>query len=173
MLRATLKPKARRLVHPPLFPLQIPQGPQVTPYTTSVTSCVIDHARRIGPHQIITERNRYVDARIQQRITELGARPATMGDGGLRASQTALKMPGQVTLSRSSLRVLEAQCASRAVVAERSTHGTNRLLNCVEFRRSGSQRLGVLTRQRHWTSNLRDDHERSYRLESAASVSDI
>ena len=36
----------------------------------------------LDPHQIIAERNRYVDARIQQRITELEAMPATMGDGG-------------------------------------------------------------------------------------------
>ena len=37
----------------------------------------------LDPHQIIAERNRYIDARIEQRIRELSAIPVTMGDGGL------------------------------------------------------------------------------------------
>ena len=35
----------------------------------------------LDAHQIINERERYVEARIQQRIRELEAMPATMGDG--------------------------------------------------------------------------------------------
>ncbi|OCB89229.1 SNF2-family ATP dependent chromatin remodeling factor snf21 [Sanghuangporus baumii] len=39
----------------------------------------------LDPHQIIAERNRYIDARIEQRIRELSAIPVTMGDGGLES----------------------------------------------------------------------------------------
>lgn len=37
----------------------------------------------LDPHQIISERNRFVDARIEQRIRELSIMPATVGEGGL------------------------------------------------------------------------------------------
>lgn len=37
----------------------------------------------LDPHQIIAERNRFIDARIEQRIRELSSLPVTMGDGGL------------------------------------------------------------------------------------------
>ncbi|KAI5119788.1 hypothetical protein M0805_006586 [Coniferiporia weirii] len=37
----------------------------------------------LDPHQVIAERNRYIDARIEQRIRELSALPVTIGDGGL------------------------------------------------------------------------------------------
>ena len=102
----------------------------------------------LDPHQIIAERNRYVDARIQQRIAELEAIPATMGDGGfentadiaegvelnlLIKAEPQGKLKAMIELR--SLRVLEKQRALRAAVAERLTHGTNLPLNRVEFRR--------------------------------------
>ncbi|KAA1468433.1 hypothetical protein DENSPDRAFT_833719 [Dentipellis sp. KUC8613] len=37
----------------------------------------------LDPHQVLAERNRFVEARIQQRIDELEAMAATIGDGGL------------------------------------------------------------------------------------------
>ena len=37
----------------------------------------------LDPHQIIAERNRYIDARIENRIKELSNPPSTMGEGGL------------------------------------------------------------------------------------------
>ncbi|KAH8103254.1 SNF2-family ATP dependent chromatin remodeling factor snf21 [Phellopilus nigrolimitatus] len=37
----------------------------------------------LDPHQVIAERNRFIDARIEQRIRELSAMPATLGEGGL------------------------------------------------------------------------------------------
>lgn len=102
----------------------------------------------LDPHQIIAERNRYVDSRIQQRITELEAMPATMGDGGFEniaesaddaGSNHPLSVEPQGKLKAMielrSLRVLEKQRALRAAVAERLTHGTNLPLNRVEFRR--------------------------------------
>lgn len=102
----------------------------------------------LDPHQIIAERNRYVDARIQQRIAELEAVPATMGEGGfenvvgsvdgvgsnhLLNAEPQGKLKAMIELR--SLRVLEKQRALRAAVAERLTHGTNLPLNRVEFRR--------------------------------------
>ena len=102
----------------------------------------------LDPHQIITERNRYIDARIQQRITELEVMPATIGDGGfentvdsaestesnqLIKAQPQGKLKAMIELR--SLRVLEKQRALRAAVAERLTHGTNLPLNRVELRR--------------------------------------
>ncbi|KAF9524663.1 SNF2-family ATP dependent chromatin remodeling factor snf21 [Crepidotus variabilis] len=39
----------------------------------------------LDAHQIINERERYIDARIQQRIRELEDMPATMGDGSFEA----------------------------------------------------------------------------------------
>ena len=38
----------------------------------------------LDPHQIIAERNRYIDARIENRIKELSNPPSTMGEGGLK-----------------------------------------------------------------------------------------
>lgn len=102
----------------------------------------------LNPHQIIAERNRYVDARIQQRIVELEGMPATIGDGGFEnvtenvdnpESNQPVKVEPQGKLKAMielrSLRVLEKQRALRAAVAERLTHGTNLPLNRVEFRR--------------------------------------
>lgn len=102
----------------------------------------------LDPHQIIAERNRYIDARIQQRIAELEAIPATMGDGGFENIAGSVEgveanhpvkvdPPGKVKamIELRSLRVLEKQRALRAAVAERLTHGTNLPLNRVEFRR--------------------------------------
>lgn len=37
----------------------------------------------LDPHQIIAERNRFIDARIEQRIRELSSLPVTIGDGGM------------------------------------------------------------------------------------------
>ena len=39
----------------------------------------------LDPHQIIAERNRYIDARIEQRIRELSKMPTTLGEGGFES----------------------------------------------------------------------------------------
>lgn len=113
----------------------------------------------LDPHQIIAERNRYVDARIEQRIYELEALPATMGEGSLEhpmdeaegsksekenddfmkslvhpSPNTHGKLRALIELK--SLRVLDKQRAMRAMVAERLTHGTLLPLNRTEFRRA-------------------------------------
>ncbi|THH30382.1 hypothetical protein EUX98_g3797 [Antrodiella citrinella] len=112
----------------------------------------------LDPHQIIAERNRFVDARIDQRIRELEAMSATMGEGGMQneladvdAMEDIMKEneelkpsvhPGPDThgkfralIELKSLRVLDKQRAMRAMVAERLTHGSLLPLNRPEFRR--------------------------------------
>lgn len=111
----------------------------------------------LDPHQIIAERNRFIDARIHQRILELEAMPATMGDGGFLSITQDIGNPfkenfldekpdfshphstthgkTRAMIELRSLRVLEKQRALRASVAERLAHGTNLPLNRVEFRR--------------------------------------
>ncbi|KAI0079061.1 hypothetical protein K474DRAFT_1659535 [Panus rudis PR-1116 ss-1] len=114
----------------------------------------------LDPHQIIAERNRYVDARIEQRIRELESMSATMGDGGLEhpfdgidgAKEEKENMDDllkslvhpsptahgklRALIELKSLRVLDKQRAMRALVAERLTHGSLLPLNRVEFRRA-------------------------------------
>jgi len=65
------------------------------------------------PHQIIAERNRYVDTRIQQRMAELEAAPATMRDGGFESIADNVEDTG---LSR--LIKVESQGAGGAVRIE-------------------------------------------------------
>lgn len=114
----------------------------------------------LDPHQVIAERNRYVDARIEQRIRELESLPATMGEGGLdsivdditreekeNAAGTDdlahLAHPGphaqgklRALIELKSLRVLDKQRQMRALVAERLTHGSMLPLNRADFRRT-------------------------------------
>ncbi|KZT08941.1 uncharacterized protein LAESUDRAFT_675453 [Laetiporus sulphureus 93-53] len=113
----------------------------------------------LDPQQVIAERNRYVDARIEQRIRELEQLPATMGDGGLEnpldeamkedkenADESAVahapmhpsphaqgKLRALIELK--ALRVLDKQRQMRALVAERLTHGSLLPLNRADFRR--------------------------------------
>ncbi|KZS90363.1 hypothetical protein SISNIDRAFT_488568 [Sistotremastrum niveocremeum HHB9708] len=46
----------------------------------------------LDPHQIIAERNRFIDARIQYRIEELSNLPSTIGEGGLDAAGIPSKL---------------------------------------------------------------------------------
>ncbi|TCD61184.1 hypothetical protein EIP91_008809 [Steccherinum ochraceum] len=115
----------------------------------------------LDPHQIIAERNRFVDARIDQRIRELESMSATMGEGGLQSeladAEDAMddkegvkenEDPKPVDVSSpnthgklralielKSLRVLDKQRSMRAMIAERLTHGSLLPLNRPEFRR--------------------------------------
>ena len=113
--------------------------------------------------QVIAERNRFVDARIEQRIRELEDMPALMGEGGLEPvvngdDENAMKeekenstapdlkalihpppnMHGKLraVIELKSLRLLDKQRQMRAMVAERLVHGTLLPLNRTEFRRT-------------------------------------
>ncbi|TFY69209.1 hypothetical protein EVJ58_g540 [Rhodofomes roseus] len=114
----------------------------------------------LDPHQIIAERNRYVDARIEQRIRELEELPATMGDGGMDSvvddmirdekentmggddlAHLAHPSPNaqgklRALIELKGLRVLDKQRQMRALVAERLTHGSMLPLNRADFRRT-------------------------------------
>ncbi|KAL4254551.1 Swr1 complex component [Abortiporus biennis] len=114
----------------------------------------------LDPHQVLAERNRYIDARIDQRIRELESLPATMGEGGLEnpledvkddkenvdnvdvlkavsfqhpPAETHGKLRALIELK--SLRVLEKQRSMRAFLAERLSHGSLLPLNRADFRR--------------------------------------
>ncbi|KAH7883996.1 SNF2 family N-terminal domain-containing protein [Phlebopus sp. FC_14] len=115
-------------------------------------------------HQIINERDRFIEARVAQRIRELEKMDANIGDGEFDSAvdsilgssqdheaaqaQNALeKASGSVhpapnthgklraLIELKSLRVLEKQRAMRALVAERLIHGTLLPLNRADFRR--------------------------------------
>ena len=117
----------------------------------------------LDAHQILNERDRYVEARMQQRIRELEALPSTIGDGGLADDnpfENELSIenkenntPAELTLRSliippptahgklraaielKALRLLDKQRALRALVAERLAHGSMLPLNRTEFRR--------------------------------------
>ena len=140
----------------------------------------------LDPHQIIAERNRYVDARIQQRIAELEVMPATMGDGGFENIADSLedtesnhlvkvepqgKLKAMIELR--SLRVLEKQRGLRAAVAERLTHGTNLPLNRVEFRRVRKPTVRDARQTETLERKQRADRERQAKQRHVAQLSVI
>lgn len=112
----------------------------------------------LDPHQIVAERNRFVDARIDQRIRELEGIPALIGEGGLEPAGNdgddvkdekenitdlkALVHPPPSThgklravIELKALRLLDKQRQLRANVAERLIHGSMLPLNRADFRR--------------------------------------
>lgn len=107
----------------------------------------------LDPHQVIAERNRFVDARIEHRMRELENMPALMGEGGLEPPVNdsdskendlkALVFPPATThgklraaIELKALRLLDKQRQMRAMVSERLVHGSMLPLNRVDFRRS-------------------------------------
>ena len=117
----------------------------------------------LDPQQVIAERNRFVDARIEQRIRELEDMPSLMGEGGLepivdgipddRDKENAAAVPEtdlkalihpppsthgklRAIIELKSLRLLDKQRQMRAMVAERLIHGSVLPLNRTEFRRT-------------------------------------
>ncbi|KAI0932898.1 hypothetical protein AcW1_000117 [Taiwanofungus camphoratus] len=139
----------------------------------------------LDPHQVIAERNRFVEARIEQRIRELEAMPAMMGDGGLESGledaakedkennamdmtiPTALVHPSpnahgklRALIELKSLRVLDKQRNLRALVAERLTHGSLLPLNRVDFRRTRKPTPLDARKTEHLERKQRVDRER-------------
>ena len=118
----------------------------------------------LDPHQIIEERNAYIDARIEQRMRELEAMPAMMGDGNLenplddgerdkenaaepRSLEQLVHPPPsthgklRALIELKALRVVDKQRQLRASVAERLMHGTLLPLNRSDFRRTRKVQL--------------------------------
>ncbi|KAI6028981.1 SNF2 family N-terminal domain-containing protein, partial [Pisolithus marmoratus] len=112
-------------------------------------------------HQIINERDRFIEARVAQRIRELEKLDATIADGGfdsvandilgqhtndedvhMLSSALDTKHPApnahgklRAAIELKSLRLLEKQRTMRAFVAERLIQGTLLPLNRADFRR--------------------------------------
>ena len=114
-------------------------------------------------HQIVNERDRFIEARIAQRIRELEGMDAMMGDGSFDSLADDILGPSMVNqptdasngvsdhqsvhpapnahgklramIELKSLRVLEKQRSMRALVAERLIQGTLLPLNRADFRR--------------------------------------
>ncbi|KIY45726.1 SNF2-family ATP dependent chromatin remodeling factor snf21 [Fistulina hepatica ATCC 64428] len=113
----------------------------------------------LDAHQILAERDRFIEARIAQRIRELETLPSTMGDGGLvdvddtmtddklkakeeQGLSALLSHPAPNThgklraiIELKALRLVDKQRQLRAIVAERLNHGSLLPINRVEFRR--------------------------------------
>ncbi|KAH7908208.1 SNF2 family N-terminal domain-containing protein [Hygrophoropsis aurantiaca] len=146
----------------PFTHLERPQDIDPSKFATRLQRLLIPSITPPGldVHQIINERDRFIEARVQQRIRELEALPATMGDGGFesvvddmlgqerengqRAEELTLALhpsPNahgklRAVIELKSLRVLDKQRALRALVAERLIQGTLLPLNRADFRRT-------------------------------------
>jgi len=159
-------------------------------YATRLQRLLVPSIMPLGldPHQLINERRRFVEARIQQRIRELEAMSSTIGDGGLEPiiddeskenvvkpehgsskkvvnldyvhPPTTVHGKLRAVIELKSLRVLDKQRALRAMVAERLTHGSLLPLSRSDFRRVRKPAM----RDTHITENLerkqRVDRER-------------
>ncbi|KAF9066567.1 SNF2 family N-terminal domain-containing protein [Rhodocollybia butyracea] len=103
----------------------------------------------LDAQQILNERDRYIEARIQQRMRELESIPSTIGDGSLEGElveesmeDSPLPFPStshgklSALIELKSLRLIEKQRTMRAMVAERLTHGSLLPLNRPDFRRT-------------------------------------
>ncbi|KAF5392562.1 hypothetical protein D9757_002111 [Collybiopsis confluens] len=102
----------------------------------------------LDAQQILNERDRYIEARVQQRMRELEAAPSTFGDDSLEPDllqeddDSSFPFPStshgklSALIELKSLRLLDKQRTMRAMVAERLTHGSILPLNRPDFRRT-------------------------------------
>ena len=69
----------------PFTSLRYTPGMDAQKFSTKLQRLLVPSVMPAGldAHQIINERDRFVDARIQQRVRELETMPSTIGDGGL------------------------------------------------------------------------------------------
>ena len=97
----------------------------------------------LDPHQILAERNRFIEARIEQRIRELSAMPGTLGDGAPPPAvvDDGSIVPGQshgklrALIELKSLRLRDRQRALRAQLVERIGHSSVIPLDRQQFKR--------------------------------------
>ena len=71
----------RRPAHPPKAQPRLPNSRALAALQRLLVPSIMPLG--LDPYQLLSERDRFVEARIQQRINELMAMPATMGDGDL------------------------------------------------------------------------------------------
>ncbi|KAG2345382.1 hypothetical protein BDR05DRAFT_930827 [Suillus weaverae] len=142
----------------PFSHLERPANVDPTMVATRLQRLLIPSIMPVGldVHQIINERDRFIEARVQQRIKELEEIPATIGEGNFDSladvilgshkqepandnqQLSSLSPHGKLRamIELKSLKVLEKQRAMRASVAERLIQGTLLPLNRVDFRRT-------------------------------------
>ncbi|KAG1721939.1 uncharacterized protein EDB91DRAFT_1064166 [Suillus paluster] len=159
----------------PFIHLERPPNVDPTMVATRLQRLLIPSIMPAGldVHQVINERVRFIEARVQQRIKELEDIPATIGEGHFESLADVIlggakqespdefsphaphgKLRAMIELK--SLKVLEKQRAMRALVAERLIQGTLLPLNRVDFRRARKPTL----RDARMTRKQRIDRER-------------
>src|SRR6201996_288945 len=133
----------------------------------------------LDPHQIIAERNRFVEARIQQRIVELASLPSTMGDGDMdvppldpQSSQPSTSHRIRANLFASAqgktrammdlkaLTLLNKQRSLRAQIADRMIHGSLVPMDRKELRRFRKPSLNDVRTTEALERKQRQDRER-------------
>ncbi|KAJ7657873.1 SNF2-family ATP dependent chromatin remodeling factor snf21 [Mycena polygramma] len=136
--------------------LQRPPGVEPEIFATRLQRLIIPTLMPSGldAHRIIEERDRFIEARMQQRIRELEHLPSTIGDGGF---DTGFDLQGIVKLEKENstdlslsntshgkiralielktLRLLDKQRLLRSQLAETLAHGSLLPLNRSDFRR--------------------------------------
>lgn len=146
----------------PFTNLRFTPGGDPAQFITKLQRLLVPSAMPLGldAHQILNERDRFIESRVQQRIRELEVLPSTLGDGFPDDKENdantlmgppppkqepdiqTLLMPSphahgklRAMIELKGLKVLDKQRAMRALVAERLTHGSLLPLNRADFRR--------------------------------------
>ncbi|KAG1765996.1 SNF2 family N-terminal domain-containing protein [Suillus placidus] len=154
----------------PFSHLERPANVDPTMVATRLQRLLIPSIMPVGfdVHQIINERDRIIQARVQQRIKELEEIPATIGEGNfdsladiiLGSHKQELANDNQQLSALKSLKVLEKQRAMHASVAERLIQGTLHPLNRVDFRRTRKPTLRYARMTEQAERKQRIDRER-------------
>ncbi|KZP18576.1 hypothetical protein FIBSPDRAFT_1046087, partial [Athelia psychrophila] len=147
----------------PFTNLRYTAGSDPKQFITKLQRLLVPSAMPLGidAHQILNERDRFIESRVQQRIRELEVMPSTIGDGGFQSlpdedghdvlfppppkqesDMQLLVLPiarahGKLgaMIELKGLKLLDKQRAMRALVSERLTHGSLLPLNRADFRR--------------------------------------
>lgn len=147
----------------PFTNLRYTPGSDPKQFITKLQRLLVPSAMPLGidAHQILNERDRFIESRVQQRIRELEVMPSTIGDGGFQslpddnghdvlfppppkqeADMQSLVLPSArapgklgAMIELKGLKLLDKQRAMRALVSERLTHGSLLPLNRADFRR--------------------------------------
>ncbi|KAF8887716.1 SNF2 family N-terminal domain-containing protein [Infundibulicybe gibba] len=139
----------------------------------------------LDAHQILNERDRFIEARILQRIRELESLPSTIGNGefenalqvedskenkdddGTKLGLNSLVHPSptahgklRALIELKSLKLIEKQRTLRALVAERLNHGSMLPLNRLDFRRTRKPTLRDARMTEQLERKQRADRER-------------
>lgn len=117
----------------PFTILKRPEDPALGQWATRLQRLLMPSIMPVGldPHQIIAERNRFVDARIEQRIRELSNMPVTMGEGGLDPVPVTVDEEGKevdATTQDVSPKVTLDSLSARSIGLAPNAHGKLRAM---------------------------------------------